>query len=208
MLGLVRDVADHARLGAGAEQGALRAFEDLDALEVGCVDVKVTARHLHGLVIEIETDGRPLAHRAAALQHGCADAETADGEVAVGRALGGDLHVRQELHELVDRVDLEVFERLCGQGLHRDRDVLDVFTTTLRRDHDLIQREDGLRLCDGLLCLRRRDGGEDRCGNLSIQDVSLWQHSVYPLLWLSIPGPRAPQIHIWRNTVTRRISHC
>jgi hypothetical protein len=67
--------------------------------------------------------------------------------------------------------------------LHRDRDVLDVLGSALGRDHDLVQFEDGVGLCDGLLGLRRRDGGEDRCGNLSIQDVSLWQHSVYPLLW-------------------------
>jgi hypothetical protein len=124
-----------------------------------------------------------LAHRAATLQDGRSDAETADREVAVGRALGGDLHVRQELHELVDRVDLEVVERLGGQGLHRDRDVLDVLGPALRRDHDLVQFEDGFGLCDGLLGLRRRDGGEDRCGNLSVQSVSLWQHSVFPLLW-------------------------
>jgi hypothetical protein len=55
-LGLVGDVADHAGLGAGAEQRALRAFENFDALEVGGVDVEVAGRQLAGLIVQVDGD--------------------------------------------------------------------------------------------------------------------------------------------------------
>ena len=42
-LRLVRDVADHAGLRAAAEQRALRALEDFDALHVDEIDVGVAA---------------------------------------------------------------------------------------------------------------------------------------------------------------------
>ena len=40
-LGLVRDVPDCARLGACAEQRALRSLEDLDAIQVSGIDIEV-----------------------------------------------------------------------------------------------------------------------------------------------------------------------
>ena len=57
-LRLVGDVADHAGLGAAAEQRALRTFEHLDALHVDHVDVEVARRELHRLVVEIDRDVR------------------------------------------------------------------------------------------------------------------------------------------------------
>ena len=57
-LRLVGDVAQYARLRAGAEQRALRALEDLDALQVGGVDVEIAARQLRRLLVEVDRDVR------------------------------------------------------------------------------------------------------------------------------------------------------
>ena len=73
-LRLVRDVANHARLGAGAKQRALRTLEHFDAFEVGGVDVEVAAWKLAGLVIEIDRDVRKAVDRAARLRALVADA--------------------------------------------------------------------------------------------------------------------------------------
>jgi translation elongation factor EF-1beta len=58
-LRLVGDVADDAGFGTGAEQRALRAFQNLDAVEVGGVDVEIAIRQLSGLVIEVNRHVRP-----------------------------------------------------------------------------------------------------------------------------------------------------
>src|ERR1700722_11987191 len=50
----VRDVTQHTRLGAGAEQRALRPFEHFDALQIGGIDVEVAAGHLPRLLVEID----------------------------------------------------------------------------------------------------------------------------------------------------------
>ena len=57
-LRLVGDVADHAGLGAGAEQRALRTFQHLDAIQVGGIDVEVAIRQLAGLIVQIDGDVR------------------------------------------------------------------------------------------------------------------------------------------------------
>ena len=66
-LRFVRDVADHASLGASTEQRALRTLQHLDAIQVGGVDVEVTIRELTGLIIQVDCDVRPHARRAAPL---------------------------------------------------------------------------------------------------------------------------------------------
>ena len=57
-LRLVRDIADRAGLGAGAEQRALRTFQNLDAFEVGRIDVEVAIWQLTGLIIQVDRDVR------------------------------------------------------------------------------------------------------------------------------------------------------
>ena len=66
-LRLVRDVAQHARLRAGAEQGALRTLQYLDALEIRGVDVEIAARKLRGLLIEVDGDVRETTVRSRRL---------------------------------------------------------------------------------------------------------------------------------------------
>jgi hypothetical protein len=67
-LRFVREVAHHARLGARAEQGALRALQDLDPLEIRGVNVQITLWQLRGLLIEVHRDVRETADDTRTLQ--------------------------------------------------------------------------------------------------------------------------------------------
>ena len=60
---LLRDVAKRTRLGAAAEQGSLRAFENLDALHVDHVDVEIARREGQRLLIEVGRDVRERVDR-------------------------------------------------------------------------------------------------------------------------------------------------
>src|SRR5207237_949628 len=84
-LRFIRNIAEHACLCAATEQRALRTFENLDALEVGRIDIEVTARQLRGLVVEINGDVREAAGGAAALIATAADAEPAHKDLALSR---------------------------------------------------------------------------------------------------------------------------
>src|SRR5260370_27289440 len=63
----VGDVRDPPRLGAGPIQRALRTLENLDAIEIGGIDVEVAARELTGLIVQVDGDVGPQAGRSAAL---------------------------------------------------------------------------------------------------------------------------------------------
>ena len=65
---LVGDVANHTRLCAGAEQRALRTFEDFNAFDVGGINVKVPARQLPGLIVQIHGDIGKTADDAGPLK--------------------------------------------------------------------------------------------------------------------------------------------
>ena len=86
-LRLVGDVADHAGLGAGAEQRALRTFQHLDAIQVGRVDIEVAVGQLSGLVVQIDGDVRPQAGGAAALARLRARAQAAHEDLVLARAV-------------------------------------------------------------------------------------------------------------------------
>jgi len=103
-LGLVRDVANHACLRTGAEQCALRAFEHLDALYIGGVDIQVTARQLRGLLIEIDR-GRSGKLPVAAGRLGDRPRWSQGRACRSGLtgAVGGCRHVWQKLHVVVKR---------------------------------------------------------------------------------------------------------
>ena len=57
----VSDVADHTRFGASAKQRALRALKNLNAADINDVDVEVTRRQLHRLIVEVYRDIREIA---------------------------------------------------------------------------------------------------------------------------------------------------
>jgi hypothetical protein len=142
-------------LGAGPEQRSLRTFQDLDAIQIGGIDVEVAIRELTGLIVQVDRDVRPHTRRAAALAGLRAGAEAAHENLVLARPVVRRRHVRQILDVVVERRDVELLQRLCGEGLHRDRHVLYVLRAALRGDGDLGERArirfgtSGRRLCCG-----------------------------------------------------------
>src|SRR5207248_11156373 len=84
-LRLVGDIAQHACLGASAEQCPLGALQDLDALEIRGVDVQVAAGQLAGLIVQIDRDVRERAYDAGSLNGPSGGRETAQVDVALPR---------------------------------------------------------------------------------------------------------------------------
>src|SRR6266853_1956188 len=137
---LVRDVTDHAGLGAGTEQRALRTFQNLDAIQVGGVDVQVAIRQLAGLVVEVNGNVRPHARRAAPLAGLRAGAQAPHEYLVLARSVIRRRNVRQILDVVVECRDVELLQRLFGQRLHRDWHVLYVLRAALRGDGDFFER--------------------------------------------------------------------
>ena len=135
-LRLVRDVTEHTRLGAGAEQGALRAFEHFDALQVRGVNVQVTARDAGRLFVEVNSHVRPLADGARTLRTTYADRQAAHVDVAFARTGRAERDVGQVLNEFFNGADLELAQGFAGERLDGDRHVLDVFRAALRGNDD------------------------------------------------------------------------
>ena len=135
------DVVDRSAGGVAAVERALRALEDLHALEIEDgplrhhrerqvllvdVDADRGARRLAGLV-EADSSQRIDRHRIAALR--------------IAKA-------RNDLAEVTGVGDAEVLELVAGEGAYRDRHVVDVLGALLRRDDDLFECR-----------MRRRRGG-------------------------------------------------
>ena len=173
-LGLVRDVADHAGLGAGTEQRALRTLQNLDAIEVGGVDVEVAIRELTGLIIEVDCDVRPHARRAAPLTGLRSGAQAAHEHLVLARPVVGGRHVRQKLDVVVERRDVQLLQGLRREGLHGDRHVLNVLGAALRGDGDLLERSGtrfttaGRRLGSVRCAGRAPQDGRNRIGDLRV----------------------------------------
>src|SRR6202011_2465077 len=83
--GLVGDVADRACLGTAAEQGPLRALENLNALHVNEINVVVSRRELHRLIVEVQADVRKRRRSRLRLVAGAATTEAAQEDVSRAR---------------------------------------------------------------------------------------------------------------------------
>src|SRR5438105_7821427 len=118
---------------------ALWALEDLDALEIGGVDIEVTAGDLARLIIEVGRDVREAAGRAHTLETADAGRQATDKDIALTGANAAGGHVRQVLHEVIEGLDVELTERLGGQRLDGDRHVLDALGSALRGDDHFLQ---------------------------------------------------------------------
>ena len=150
-LGLVGDVADHAGLGAGTEQGALRTFENFDAFEVGGIDIEVARRQLAGLLVQVDGDIREPADGAARLTAGCADAETAHVDIVLTRTVACHRDIGQIPDIVIESRNAELFQSLGRQRLNGDGHVLNVFRAPLGRHRDFLDRIGGFRVggCGG-----------------------------------------------------------
>src|SRR5207253_597412 len=159
-LRLVGDVADHTRLGARAEERPLRAFQHLDAIQVSGVDIEVAVGELAGLVVEVDGDVGPRPRRATPLAGLRPGAQAAHEDLVLARAVARGRDAWQEFDVVVEGRDVELLQGLSGEGLHRDRHVLDALLALLSRDDDLLERA-------SLGCAGRRLGGGRADGRAS-----------------------------------------
>ena len=124
---LVGDQAHGAGLGAGPEQGALRPWQHLDALQVGGVVVHIAPAEGDRLLIHIQSHrrGRPLDGGDGVfglLGGGAADVEFA----LAGAGSHGD-HIGQVAHIIIEGADTQLVEVVPLQGGHGHGNVLGGF---------------------------------------------------------------------------------
>ena len=192
-LRLVGDVAHHARLGACAEECSLGALEDLDALEIGGIDIEVTAGDLARLIVEVGRDVREAAGRAHTLETADAGRQATDEDIALTGANAAGGHVRQVLHEVIEGLDVELTERLGGQRLDGDRHVLDALGSALRGDDHFLQlvarAGRGCRFCRGKH--NRRGRRTEDCRHRR-GDLRIGLHRALPVR-CDFPTPNTPR---------------
>ncbi len=160
--GLIADEAHGTAFGAGAEQGPLRAAQNLDPIQVEDLrrsavgaDVHVVGAAQHRRVIQIDGRGR------------CAGAglDTADLDIAQRRAeavLQREIQSGRDGRNVADAAHAAGVHILLSEGADTDRDFVDIDGGLLRgRDRDLSEaalgRDRRGRLgSDGIQC---QDGG-------------------------------------------------
>ena len=153
---LVGDHADRTGLRAGPEERALRAGEDFHALNIGRVDVEVTARLGQRLFVEIEADIRGKARNASNCQVRRRRSEAADIDCVLAGASAAGGHPRQLDQIVIEAFYAERFEFLFAERRHSNRDALGAFGAL------------GGRHGHGLEALHFR-GRLSRCGFLSLR---------------------------------------
>ena len=140
-VGFVGDDAHRARLGACAVERALRALEDLDALNVVDVNVDVAVDGRDRLLVEVLADARLRARMVRPAARDTADVDVGLARLAVP-TLPLTAHVgdaRRELHVVVDSGDVELIELRGVEHLDADRHVLQVLDALLRGHHDFLE---------------------------------------------------------------------
>ena len=148
----MRDDADGAADGVGAEQGALRALENFHALHVQQILVGTDSTR-QKYTVYVDADTRIQVERKVILadapdgggEHGAVAGERCPGiQVDAGRQIAQGLYAR----------DIAALHRFGREGRHRDRHVLNVLCAALSRDDDLYQLV--TVRCRVLRLLRRR----------------------------------------------------
>jgi hypothetical protein len=127
-------------LRAGAEQRALRAFEDLDALHVDQVNVVVARRELHRLLIQVQ---RHVGEWRSGRLRLVARADTPQAthvDVAGAGSVAAVADVGCVLQQVAEGDDIQLLQLRTGDRLHGDRDVLHALGTTLCSDHHFAER--------------------------------------------------------------------
>ena len=160
---LAGDEPQVARLGAGAEQGSLRASKHFDAFQIGCEDVQIAPAEGDRLFVHIERDARRGALRRADGDARLLRGAAADVDFLLAGAVAGGDHVRQVFHVLVEGLGADLAQRVAGDRLQGDGDVLRALHALGGGDHDGLQASGVLRLLDFLRRNRRGggDGGRD-----------------------------------------------
>ena len=136
---LVRDVADGARLGAAAEERALRSLEDLDALHVDHVDIEVARRELHRLLVEVDRHVGKRRRGRLGLVARADTAEAAHENVAGARPVAAEGDVGRVLEKVVLVLNAELLQLHARDRLHGERDVLHRLRSAGRSHGDLLK---------------------------------------------------------------------
>ena len=139
-LRLVGDVADDPCLGSCTEQCALRALQNLDSIQVRGIDIKIAIRQLAGLIVQVDRDVRPQAGRCAALAGLGTRAQAAHEDLVLPGSIVGRRDIRQILDVVVQGLHVQLAQRFAGHRPNRDRHVLYVLRSPLRRDRDFLNR--------------------------------------------------------------------
>jgi hypothetical protein len=113
--------------------------------------------------------------------------QAAHEDVALRRAVAGLRDVGQILDVLIERLDVELTQRVAGERLHRHRHVLDVLRDALRRDDDFGEARRVVRAgCGGGLRLREhRRGMRAQDGDHGPADLGIESHAGTPLCVLA-----------------------
>ena len=136
--GLVSHDVDRTADGVAAEQRALGAFQDFNAIDVQKVLIRAN-RAREEDAVEIHAHARVDVEGEVIL----ADAANRRREyrgVARERRAGIEIHVRSEVAQGVNVCHTLCPQRLRRKRADRDRDVLDILLTPLGRDDDFLQR--------------------------------------------------------------------
>jgi len=156
--GLFRDVVDGAGEGVATIERALRALEDLDALDVGQTEVEhrlvrqihavVEHRHVLRAVGELRV-GQATQHQAA---------REARGHVALV------VEARRAQRDVCKALDVAALDLLGGEGVDDQRDVLQRLLALARGDGDLVEhrRARGVPGLHRLCAHGGRQGGAER----------------------------------------------
>ena len=145
-VGLDRDVADGAAFGARAIEGALRATQHLDAVDVdqpGLRIALVAGDRDDGYFVDVGTN--------SGIAHGGADA--ADRDVVLPGAVGAvvvssERHARHEAGDVLVAVDVQIGELLALDDADAHGYVLGVLEALVGRDDDLLQFRGGVRAAE------------------------------------------------------------
>ena len=144
-LGLVGDVADGAADRPGPEQGALRAAQGFDAVEVEQIDVRREQRQRDHAFVEIDAD---LLLHARLVAGDLPGGDAADRDLALARAEILDGQAGDVAADVLERRGVGALDVLFGLRVDREGHVLDGRCALGRGDDDLAlgrQRRGGRR---------------------------------------------------------------
>ena len=149
-IGFVGDIADRAAHRARPEQRALRPGQDFDPLEIGRVNVKVTARGRGRRIVQVERDVGLDACDAKNLRTRSVGRKAANIDRRDAGAARRGSHRGQVFNQLFEIGDVELRQLFTAKRLDRDRNAVCGFVAA-GRSHDNVDNAAGIFLGRGVL---------------------------------------------------------
>ena len=138
-LRLVGDIADRSGLRSGAVQRALWALQNFNALQIRGVDVEVAAGKLRGLIVEVNGNVRKCAGAACDLATLVRGRQPPHIDFALARANTGCADIGQVFHEVIESLDVELFQRGAGECRDGNRHILQILRASRCGDDDFFE---------------------------------------------------------------------